>query len=227
MPRILIIEDEPDMRRGLQDNLEFENYMVVTTANGVEGLRLAQKEEFDLILLDLMLPGMDGIDVCRHLKDGGSLTPIIMLTARGSEADKIEGLEIGADDYITKPFSLRELLARIKAILRRTQIEPRESIHTFQFSDVTLDFDHMTATKNGEELEFSPREMEIMKLLVESEGKIVSREQFLKQVWGYDNVPATRTVDNHIAKLRQKIEIEPDSPQHIITAHRQGYRFIP
>ncbi|MBZ0258109.1 response regulator transcription factor [bacterium] len=227
MPRILIIEDEPDMRRGLQDNLEFENYEVVTTANGVEGLRLAQKEDFDLILLDLMLPGMDGIDVCRHLKDGGSLTPIIMLTARGSEADKIEGLEIGADDYITKPFSLRELLARIKVILRRTQLEPRESIHTFEFAGVLIDFDHMTVTKNGEELEFSPREIEIMKLLVESEGKIVTREQFLKQVWGYDNVPATRTVDNHIAKLRQKIEDEPDSPQHIITAHRQGYRFIP
>ncbi|MBI1387598.1 MAG: response regulator [bacterium] len=227
MPRILIVEDEPDMRRGLQDNLEFDNYDVVTTSNGIEGLRLAQKEEFDLILLDLMLPGMDGIDVCRKLKEAGSTTPIIMLTARGSEADRVEGLEIGADDYITKPFSLRELMARIRAILRRVHHDDQFQVHEYRFGEFAVDFDNLTARRNDRELEFSSREFEILKLLIENEGKIVTREQFLKQVWGYTNVPATRTVDNHIAKLRQKIEDEPDNPRHIITAHRQGYRFIP
>ncbi len=226
MNRILIIEDEPDMRRGLQDNLEFEGYECVSTANGREGLRLALKEKFDLILLDLMLPGMDGMDVCRQLKETGTTPPIIMLTARGSEADKVAGLDIGADDYITKPFSLRELLARIKAILRRTTKE-RTSIHQYAFSDVVLNFDKYDAAKGGEPLELSPREFEMLRLFIENEGKNVTREQFLEQVWGYTNFPTTRTVDNHIAKLRQKIESDPEIPQHIITVHRMGYKFIP
>ncbi len=225
MTRILIIEDEPDMRRGLQDNLEFENYETVTTANGTEGLRLAQKEPFDLILLDLMLPGMDGMEVCKHLKESGSTTPIVMLTARGAEEDKIAGLEAGADDYITKPFSLREMLARVKAILRRVKTDP-PSVHEFSFGDITLNFDRYQASKDGKPIEMSPREFEMMRLFVENQGEIVTREQFLEQVWGYTNFPTTRTVDNHIAKLRQKIEDDPENPCHVITVHRMGYKFI-
>lgn len=226
MTRILIIEDEPDMRRGLQDNLEYEDFETVSTANGQEGFRLALKEDFDLILLDLMLPGMDGIEVCSKLKEAGSTTPIIMLTARGSEEDKVAGLDIGADDYITKPFSLRELLARIKAILRRTS-KDRAQLHEYSFGEFSISFDKYTATKNGVLLELSPREFEILRLFMENENEIVTREQFLKDVWGYTSYPNTRTVDNHIAKLRQKIEKDPESPEHIVTVHRMGYKFIP
>ncbi len=226
MTRILIIEDEPDMRRGLQDNLEFEEYETVTTSNGTEGLRLALKEDFDLILLDLMLPGMDGMDVCRKLKEAGSTTPIIMLTARGAEEDKIAGLDAGADDYITKPFSLKEMLARVNAILRRTSQES-QPLHEYKFANFVLDFDKYKATVDGKPLDLSPREFEMMRLFIENEGKVVNREQFLEQVWGYDTIPSTRTVDNHIAKLRQKIEKDPENPQHIVTVHRMGYKFIP
>lgn len=225
--RILIIEDEPDMRRGLQDNLEFEDYEVITTSNGSEGLRLAQKEPFDLILLDLMLPGIDGMEVCRELKARSIPTPIIMLTARGAESDKVKGLELGADDYITKPFSLRELLARIKAILRRTTADPNPSIQEARFGSVEINFAHQQATRNGDPLVLSIREFDILRLLIEHQGEIVSREDFLREVWGYDTFPATRTVDNHIAKLRQKVEDDPESPRHILTAHRQGYKFVP
>lgn len=226
MTRVLAVEDEPDMRRGLQDNLEFEGYETVVTANGLEGLRLAQKETFDLIILDLMLPGMDGIEVCKRLKESGCKTPIIMLTARGTEDDKIEGFEAGADDYITKPFSLKELLMRVKAVLRRTKQE-EDPVHDFAFGDIKLNFDEYTATKNGDMLDLSPREFEIMRLFVQHEGDTVTRELFLEKVWGYTTVPATRTVDNHIAKLRQKIEDDPENPKHIITLHRIGYKFIP
>ncbi len=225
MTRILIIEDEPDMRRGLQDNLEYEGYETVATGNGNEGLRLALKERFDLIILDLMLPGKDGIEVCQHLRTSNCTTPIIMLTARGGEADKVGGLETGADDYITKPFNLRELMARINAILRRTQQE-RDSLHEYKFDDVVIDFDSYTATKGGKPIEFSPREFEMLRLFIEHENEIVTREQFLQQVWGYSHFPATRTVDNHIVKLRQKLEDDPENPKHIITVHRMGYKFI-
>lgn len=225
MTRVLAVEDEPDMRRGLQDNLEFEGYETVVTANGLEGLRLAQKQTFDLIILDLMLPGMDGIEVCKRLKESGCKTPIIMLTARGTEDDKIEGFEAGADDYITKPFSLKELLMRVKAVLRRTHQE-EDPVHNFSFGDIQLNFDEYTAAKNGELLDLSPREFEIMRLFVQHEGDTVTRELFLEKVWGYTTVPATRTVDNHIAKLRQKIEDDAENPKHIITLHRIGYKFI-
>ncbi len=226
MTRVLAVEDEPDMRRGLQDNLEFEGYDTVVTANGLEGLRLAQKEPFDLIILDLMLPGMDGIEVCKRLKEDGCKTPIIMLTARGAEEDKIEGFEAGADDYITKPFSLKELLMRVKAVLRRTQTQP-DPVHEYSFYGVYLNFDEYQATKNGEDLDLSPREFEIMRLFVQHENETVTREQFLEKVWGYTTIPNTRTVDNHMAKLRQKIEDDPENPRHIITLHRFGYKFIP
>ncbi|MBD3265975.1 response regulator [bacterium] len=226
MTRILIVEDEPDMRRGLEDNLAFEGFETVSSGNGKEGLRLALKEPFDLIILDLMLPGMDGMDVCREIKQSGKSIPIVMLTARGSEGDKLNGFDVGADDYITKPFSLKELLARVKAILRRTQVQSTE-ILSYQFDNVHLDFEKYLATKNNEPIELSPREFEILKLFIHNEGTIITREDFLQKVWGYKSVPTTRTVDNHIAKLRQKIEDDPDDPKHIITIHRMGYKFIP
>ncbi|HOE12742.1 MAG TPA: response regulator transcription factor [bacterium] len=223
MTRILIVEDEPDMRRGLEDNLQFEGYATVSTSNGLEGLRLARQDKFDLIILDLMLPGMDGLDLCRQLKREGSSTPIIMLTAKGSESDRVMGLEVGADDYITKPFSLRELLARVKAILRRSGA--LSSLSEFQFDDIYLHFGRYEATKGGRPLQLSPREFEILRLLAEHRGEIVTRERFLEEVWGYESAPSTRTVDNHIAKLRQKIEADPDNPKYIITVHRMGYKF--
>jgi DNA-binding response OmpR family regulator len=226
MTRILIIEDEPDMRRGLEDNLQYEGYTTISTGNGDEGLRLAREDSYDLIILDLMLPGMDGLDLCRQLKREGNPTPIIMLTAKGSESDRVMGLEVGADDYITKPFSLRELLARIKAILRRTN---RDIPHLkeYQFGDFYVNFERYEATKGNEPIELSPREFEILRLLAEHRGEIVSREMFLEEVWGYESLPSTRTVDNHIAKLRQKIEEDPERPKHIVTVHRMGYKFVP
>lgn len=214
------------MRRGLKDNLEFEGYETVATGNGNEGLRLAEKEEFSLILLDLMLPGMDGIEICRRLKEQGRKTPVIMLTARGAEDDKLEGFEAGADDYLTKPFSLRELLARVRAVLRRTGGE-REPLAEYSFADVTLHFGEYRAEKGGKPLDLSPREFEMMRLFAENENEALTRDDFLEKVWGYSTVPATRTVDNHIAKLRQKIEDDPMNPRHIITLHRMGYKFIP
>ncbi len=223
MTKILIVEDEPDMRRGLEDNLQFEGYATVSTSNGLEGLRLARQDKFDLIILDLMLPGMDGLDLCRQLKREGSSTPIIMLTAKGSESDRVMGLEVGADDYITKPFSLRELLARVKAILRRSGA--LSSLSEFQFDDIYLHFGRYEATKGSRPLQLSPREFEILRLLAEHRGEIVTRERFLEEVWGYESAPSTRTVDNHIAKLRQKIEADPDNPKYIITVHRIGYKF--
>ena len=225
--RILIVEDEPDMRRGLQDNLEFEDYEAVTTSNGNEGLRLAQREHFDLIILDIMLPGLDGMEVCRQLKQSGNETPVIMLTARGSEADRVEGLEIGADDYITKPFSLREMLARVKAILRRTSGEGQSALQQFAFGDVSIDFQRNQASKGGEALDLSMREFQMLRFMIENRNEILSREAFLREVWGYENFPNTRTVDNHIVKLRQKVEDDPEHPRHILTAPRQGYKFVP
>ena len=226
MTKILIVEDEPDMRRGIEDNLQYEGYTTVATANGTEGLRLAQQESFHLIILDLMLPGMDGLDLCRQLKREGNATPIIMLTAKGSESDRVLGLEVGADDYITKPFSLRELLARVKAILRRTT-SGSPNLREYQFGDFYFNFDRYEATKGEEPIELSPREFEMIRLLAEHRGEIVSREMFLEEVWGYESFPSTRTVDNHIAKLRQKIEEDPEHPKHIVTVHRMGYKFVP
>ncbi len=226
MTKILIVEDEPDMRRGLEDNLQYEGYTTVSTANGTEGLRLARQEPFDLIILDLMLPGMDGLDLCRQLKREGNTTPIIMLTAKGSESDRVLGLEVGADDYITKPFSLRELLARVKALLRRVS-GASSHLSEYQFNGFYINFDRYEATKEGEPFELSPREFEMLRLLAEHRGEIVSREMFLEEVWGYDSFPSTRTVDNHIAKLRQKIEEDPEHPKYIVTVHRMGYKFVP
>jgi DNA-binding response OmpR family regulator len=225
LPKILIIEDEPDMVLGLRRNLEYEGYEVKAARDGEEGLKCALRESHDLILLDVMLPKLSGLDVCRRLRGGDVETPIIMLTARGQEIDKVLGLEIGADDYVTKPFSLRELLARVHVQLRRRAAPPAKKT-TCRFGDVELDFGKHQASKGGKPLELSPREFEMLHYFIEHRGETITREQLLDDVWGYSRLTVTRTVDNHIARLRQKIEENPAEPQYIITVHRIGYKFI-
>ena len=225
MAKVLIIEDEPNMVLGLKDSCEYEGYEVAVARDGKEGLQKGSTEKFDIILLDVMLPLMSGLDVCRTLRSRGIETPILMLTARSQEIDKVVGLEVGADDYVTKPFSIKELLARIRAHLRRAAKEVVR-LESFTFADVELNFKKYTARKGGQALELSPREFEILQYLIRHRAEIVTRDQLLDEVWGYDSTPITRTVDNHIARLRQKIERDPSEPRHIITVHRLGYRFI-
>jgi DNA-binding response OmpR family regulator len=225
LTKVLIIEDEPNMVIGLRDSCEYEGYEVAVARDGKEGLEKASTEKPDIILLDVMLPLMSGIDVCRSLRTSGIETPILMLTARGEEMDKVVGLEVGADDYVTKPFSIKELLARIRAHLRRAGKQIVE-IESFTFGDVELDFKKYDARKGGQALDLSAREFEILRYLIRHRGEIVTRDQLLDEVWGYDSTPITRTVDNHIARLRQKIEPDPSAPRHIVTVHRLGYRFI-
>jgi len=225
LAKVLIIEDEPNMVLGLKDSCEYEGYEVAVARNGKEGLEKATTEKPDIILLDVMLPLMSGIDVCRTLRTRGIETPILMLTARSQEIDKVIGLEVGADDYVTKPFSIKELLARIRAHLRRASKQVVD-IENFSFGDVELNFKKYTARKGGQALELSAREFEILRYLIRRRGEIVTRDQLLDEVWGYRSTPVTRTVDNHIARLRQKIEQDPSEPQHIITVHRIGYRFV-
>ena len=226
MPKVLIIEDEPDLVMGLKDNFEYEGYQVCAAYDGETGVECAWRENPDLILLDVMLPRMNGLDVCRQLRRRGMETPIIMLTARSAEMDKVVGLEVGADDYITKPFGLREVLARVRAALRRSRGQVTE-LDSCEFGDVRVNFRKHLATKAGSALELSPREFAMLHFLVQHREETVTREQLLDEVWGLDNYPFTRTVDNHIAKLRQKIEDSPSEPRHIITVHRVGYKFIP
>jgi len=224
LKKVLIIEDEPEMVRGLRHNLEFEGYQVCVARDGEAGINETFHCKPDIILLDVMLPKLSGLDVCRHLRAKDMTTPIIMLTARGQETDKVVGLEVGADDYVTKPFSIRELLARVRAHLRRASNGVR-ILETYKFGDVELDFRKYRAVRAGRPIDLSPREFEILKFLILHENEIVTRDQLLDEVWGLENYPITRTVDNHIAKLRQKIEVSPAAPEHIITVHRIGYRF--
>ncbi|MEW6210597.1 MAG: response regulator transcription factor [Acidobacteriota bacterium] len=225
LQKILIVEDEPDMALGLRDNFEYEGYEVAVAADGQQGLDRAISDSPDLIVLDVMLPKMSGLDVCRQLRSKGVDLPIIMLTARGQEVDKVIGLEIGADDYVTKPFSIKELLARVRAHLRRKTKQVAD-LDTYKFGNVSLEFKSYQATKGGEPIELSPREFELMKYFIQHRGETITRDRLLDEVWGYENYPFTRTVDNHIAKLRQKIEPTPSDPQYIITVHRVGYKFL-
>ncbi|MDP2885359.1 MAG: response regulator transcription factor [Ignavibacteria bacterium] len=225
MERILIIEDEKDMVTGLKFNLEASGFAVLAAYDGEEGYKLALEKQPDLIVLDLMLPKRNGYEVCRSLKQEIPQIPIVMLTARGQEADIVLGLELGADDYITKPFSVLELIARIKSVLRRTK-SGTQIPETYRFGNLEVDFKKYDARKKGKPITLSPREYEILKYFVEKQGEIVSREDLLNAVWGYESFPNTRTVDTHIAKLRQKIEDKPDDPQHVITIHGIGYKFL-
>jgi two-component system alkaline phosphatase synthesis response regulator PhoP len=223
--KILIVEDEPDMVLGLRDNFEFEGYLVVTASDGAAGLEKARTEKPDLLILDIMMPKLSGLEVCKTLRGEGFEKPIIMLTARGQEIDKVVGLELGADDYVTKPFSIRELLARVRAILRRSDGSKRR-LARYRFSDVELDFEVYRATRAGEPLEMSPREFELLRYLIERKGDTVSRDQLLEDVWGYESYPSTRTVDTHIAKLRAKIGDSGSEPRYILTMHGSGYKFV-
>jgi two-component system alkaline phosphatase synthesis response regulator PhoP len=225
MSKILIVEDEPDMVLGLKDNFEFEGYEVTTATDGQSGLERARAVKPDLIVLDVMLPKLSGLEVCKALRGEGWEGPILMLTARGQEIDKVVGLELGADDYVTKPFSIRELLARVRAVLRRTEGR-RKRLARYRFADVELDFEAYKATKAGEPLDLSPREFELLRYLIERKGETVTRDQLLEDVWGYESYPSTRTVDTHIAKLRAKIGDSGSEPHWILTIHGMGYKFI-
>jgi len=225
MKRILIIEDDPAIIKGLQESLEDEHYQVLTATDGKEGYEMAGKENPDLILLDLMLPTMNGQDICRNLREDGVTIPILMLTSKREETDKVLGLELGADDYITKPCSLRELHARIKANLRRGEII-RKDVSGFTFADLEIDFKKQKTLKNGKLIQFSTKEYEILHFFIQHDDEIVSRDMLLDEVWGYDVFPTTRTVDNYILNLRKKIEKDPTQPKHILTIHKSGYRFI-
>ena len=228
MPRILVIEDEPAMREGLRYNLEFEGHEVALAADGYAGLNAAKKGEADLILLDLMLPGLGGLEVLKRLRQDGLRTPVVILTAKGQEADKIAGLGLGADDYVTKPFSVRELLARITAVLRRAGGQADSPVPArFRFGDVEVDFERRQVMRGGKPVLLSFKEFEIIRFFVRRRGQIVSRDELLDQVWGYaeDAIPNTRTVDTHIAKLRKKLEGDATRGRYIQTVHKVGYRF--
>ena len=225
MAAILIVEDEPDMANGLRDNLEFEGYGVRIARDGEEALASAEEFPPDLILLDLMLPRRNGLDVCRELRRRGHNVPIIMLTAKSQETDKIVGLELGADDYVTKPFSVRELMARIHVQFRRSASE-RVSVESFSFGQVEIDFKRHHAARAGRLLHLTAREFDLLRYFVRRRGEIVSRNELLDKVWGMRAYPLSRTVDNHIAKLRQKIERAPAEPEYLITVHGLGYKFL-
>jgi len=226
MPKILVVEDEPDMLRGLKDNLEFEHYDVDVARDGAIALNKISGSPYDLIILDIMLPKVSGLDVCKRVRDQGLRTPIIMLTARSEEIDKVLGLELGADDYVTKPFGVRELLARVKALLRRAEGTDTAPSERMTLGSLVMDFASYTAVRDGTSLSLTPKEFEIMKYLWQHRNKTVTRDELLTQVWGYDDSISTRTVDNFILKLRQKIEEDPAAPRHIITIHGIGYKLI-
>ena len=224
MRKVLIVEDDQAMAVALRDGFTYEGYAVQVARDGATGLQLARERGHDLVILDVMLPRMSGLDVCRQLRSAGNDTPVIMLTARGQEIDKVLGLKTGADDYVTKPFSFLELMARVEAVLRRAS-KPAEAVEGVRFGDVEINFKTFEASKGGRPVELSPREFKMMKYFAEHRGEVVTRDQLLDHVWGYEGLPLTRTVDMHIAKLRQKIEDTPSDPRHIITVHRVGYKF--
>jgi two-component system alkaline phosphatase synthesis response regulator PhoP len=213
------------MLLGLRDNLELEGYDVQTAADGDEGLSKASSAPPDLVILDVMLPKRNGFDVCRELRARNVSTPIVMLTARSAETDKVLGLELGADDYVTKPFSITELLARVRAVLRRSNPQ-RPATETVRIGDIDFDFRLHQARRGQTRIEFTAREFELLRYLVQHVGQVVTREQILNDVWGYEEYPTTRTIDNFVAKLRQKIEKSPHAPEHILTIHGSGYKFV-
>jgi two-component system alkaline phosphatase synthesis response regulator PhoP len=222
--KILIVEDEPKMVAGLRDNFEYEGYEVLTAHNGIEGLERALATSPDLIVLDVMMPKMSGLDVCRNLKMKRPSIPIIMLTARGQEVDKVVGLELGADDYVTKPFSIRELLARVKAVLRRTHTLPQDQ-DRYSFGDIEVDMHACRVIKDGKMLEFTSKEFELLKYFLCHPGESLSRERLLDEVWGYEVQTNSRTVDAHLVRLRQKLEPTPEQPRFFLTVHGTGYKF--
>ncbi|MBZ0269443.1 response regulator transcription factor [bacterium] len=228
MPRILIVEDDESMAVALKDGFEFEGYEVTLVTDGAAGLREARERPPDLMILDVMLPRMNGHDICRELRGGGSRLPIIMLTARGQEIDKVLGLKLGADDYVTKPFGFLELTARAEALLRRAggRAGGHGGTANASFGDVEVHFDRGEVTRGGEPVAVSARELRLLQYFVDHAGRVLSRDELLDAVWDYEHAPLTRTVDMHVAKLRKKIEADPSDPKHIVTVHRMGYKFV-
>lgn len=232
MPRVLVVEDNADLAYGLQNNLEIEGYEVRVAEDGETGLKRARAWGPDLIILDLMLPDLDGYRVLQHLRKDGIQTPVVILTARGEESDKVLGFRLGADDYVTKPFGVMELLARVEAILRRTQtsavsgaVDPGDAEERAVFGAVTVDARSRIVIRDGEEVSLTPKELDLLLALIRRGGAVASRLDLLKEVWGHRAAVVSRTVDTHIAELRRKLENEPSNPQHILTVHKAGYRF--
>jgi two-component system alkaline phosphatase synthesis response regulator PhoP len=223
--RILLVEDETNLRRTVTDLLKSDGYLVETSGDGLEAQNLAMSQAFDLIILDIMLPSSNGFDVCRHLRKNGVNTPILMLTARSELNNKVQGLKAGGDDYLTKPFETPELQARVEALLRRSAAGPRSEIKSYEFDGIHVDFTAARVLKNGKTITLGERECRLLRYLIERRGTVLSRDELLQDVWGYKAIPLTRTVDVHIAWLRQKIEDDPKNPQYILTVHGQGYRF--
>lgn len=223
--RVLLVEDEEGLILTLTDRLRAEGFAVRSAADGESGLNIALSENFDLIILDVMLPRKNGYDVCRDLRQKSIDTPILMLTAKGETIDKVLGLKLGADDYLTKPFEVIELLARIEALLRRAPQTAYNSPDAFNFGDVSIDFKRAEVSKSSQPVELSAMEFKLLQFLIENRGAVHSRNQLLDEVWGYDAMPSTRTVDVHIAWLRQKLEDNPKYPQFIQTVHGFGYKF--
>ncbi|MFL0195990.1 response regulator transcription factor [Clostridium sp. WILCCON 0269] len=223
--KILIVDDEEHICELIKFNLENNGYKTIVASDGVEALKIAKEERPKLILLDVMLPGMDGYDICKEIRRDESIssTPVIMITARGEEFDKVLGLELGADDYITKPFSVRELVARVKAILRRTMIKTLDRYYVF--GEISIDFDRHEVLKNGEKVELTLKEFELLQMLIKNKGRVMTRDFLLDKIWGYEYVGETRTVDVHIRHIRQKIENCDKKPKYIETIRGIGYRF--
>ncbi len=229
--RILLVEDEPGLVLTLSDRLTSEGYLVESARDGEKGLERASGESFDGIILDVMLPRKNGFDVCRDLRQRGVTTPILMLTARGQVVDKVVGLKLGADDYLTKPFEMMELLARVEALLRRAATPPASisqsaSAETYQFDSIEIDFRRAEVKRDGEKIELSAKEFQLLRYFIEHREATLSRDELLNEVWGYEAMPTTRTVDVHVAWLRQKLELNPRHPQYILTVHGMGYKFV-
>jgi Response regulators consisting of a CheY-like receiver domain and a winged-helix DNA-binding domain len=224
MRKILIVEDDAAILCGLSESLNQQHYEIETATDGEEGFKKARKKNVDLIVLDLMLPKMNGEEICRKLRDEGVNTPIMILTSKNEEASKVLVLELGADDYVTKPFSLLELQARVKALLRRGTSSV-EKVNEFLFGNVKVDFKKHEVVKKGKKVKLTEREFKLLKYLIEHRGEVITRDMLLDQVWGYDSFPTTRTVDNYILSIRHKIEDNPSRPKFILTVHTSGYKF--
>lgn len=224
-PTILVVEDEKPMLLGLVDSLYLEGFNVVTAEDGREGLRKALEVKPDAVILDIMLPKLSGIEVCRALRVKDTQVPILVLSARGQESDKVLALGLGADDYVTKPFSVSELIARVRALVRRASAPPQR-IDSYRFGQVHLDFVHMTAHKNQQQVPITHLEIEVMRYLIEHQGVVVPRDDLLREVWHYTTDPTTRAVDNLVARLRKKLEDRPHTPCHLLTVHGHGYKFV-
>jgi DNA-binding response OmpR family regulator len=225
MYKILIIEDERPILKALESNLSAEGYQVDTAMDGALGLEKARDPSFDLILLDLMLPKVTGEEICRRIRQDGIATPVLVLTAKGEEENRIAGFQLGADDYVSKPFSIRELLGRIQAILRRSGGQKSLLAHS-HFGNVSVDFLKMEVRRGEQQIFLTTRELAILRLMVSNKGVVISRDRLLNEVWGYEAYPTTRTVDNQIVKLRQKLEDDPENPRHILTVRGSGYKFV-